>query len=145
MEHYIRMHRTEPEINWDRLIVSHTEHQMAVYQVSFPGTLVMFQFPALGCYGMYRIRSGIHIHFNRRHWGKSMLILAEHTMPYPHYDRCGQQVAPWLLRNWHFVTAEFRAGRERLQKWETLQRHFTAHQVVLNVNMNPLDSTEAFA
>ena len=74
-----------------------------------------------------------------------MLILAEHTMPYTHYDRCGQQVAPWLLRNWHFVTAEFRAGRERLQKWETLQRHFTAHQVVLNVNMNPLDSTEAFA
>ena len=43
-----------------------------------------------------------------------MLILEEHYMPYPHCERCGQQVAPWLIKNWHFNNVACWVGQEKL-------------------------------
>ena len=35
--HRKQMNRTKPEIDWNRLLVSQTRHQIMVYQMSFPG------------------------------------------------------------------------------------------------------------
>ena len=111
----------------------------------FLGDLATCQCPVPRCPGVSRSRSGLHSHFNRRHSGDSLLILQERPMLYPHRDRCVQQVALWLPNNRHFNTAVLLAGREQLWRWETLQQCFAAHQVVLNVNMNPFESTAAFS
>ena len=95
-----------------------------VYPVSFPGTLATLRCPLLGCPGMSSRNSGIHCHFKRRHWGDSMIILEEHTMPYPHCERCVQQVVLWILNNCHFNNAAFRVGQKQLSWQETLQHFF---------------------
>ena len=49
---------------------------------------------------------------------------------------------------WYFlltVCGTFRAAQEQLCWRENLQWCFVAHQVVLNVNMNPLESTSEFS
>ena len=66
-EHHIRLHGTEPEIDWDRLQVSQTEKIRIVYEVSFPNNMKLCQCPFPRCPGTSHSRSGICNHFRRIH------------------------------------------------------------------------------
>ena len=69
MAHLIRLHGTEPLIDWDRLPVSQTEHLPLVYKVRFPTKIQSCQCLFSGCPSTSHSRSVLNNHFRRLHWG----------------------------------------------------------------------------
>ena len=97
MTHRRRMHGTEPEIYWNRLLVSQTEHIPQVLTSLFPKVVYQSQCPFPVCPGSLQTWNSLRNHFNRHHWGYSLQILEEHPTLFPNCERFGSQVilAPW--------------------------------------------------
>ena len=83
-------------------------------------------------------------HFNRQNWGESLRNLEEHPTPLPKCKRCGSQVPPCFLGNWHYESDKFRLGEERRTRRATLKHCFEASQVLIRVNEDPLELAVAF-
>ena len=116
--HRWRMHGTEPEIDWNRLPVSQTEHILQVSEISFLKVVSQRPFPV--CPGSSQTWNGLTNHFDLQHWGESLWVLYENPIPLPKYKRCGSQVPPWRLDNWHYESNKFQLEEEKRIRWETL-------------------------
>ena len=80
-DHFLQLHRTDLEIDWDRLPMSQHECLPQLYEVSSPKTTSKCQRPFQGCPGPSRTRSGLRNHFNRTHWKHRIQILEYNPMP----------------------------------------------------------------
>ena len=89
-------------------------------------------------------RSVLQKHFNTIHWGESIRIPKNHATPFPHCERCDQQMSPWLQNNNHYSTKVCRLGQERCRCWETMQQCFEVNEVTIRVNLNPLEAKKIF-
>ena len=112
MDRHRWLHGTEPSIDWYQLPVRHIEHLPLVYEVGFLTNIQSCQCPFPGYPGTSWSRSGIQNHSSRLHLGFSILILEEHTIPSPYFERFKRQVPPWLLNNFHYNTKAFRLVQE---------------------------------
>ena len=81
MSHQRRMHRTEPEIDWNWLMFSHTEHLPQVYEINFPKGIAQCLCPSFVCPVSSRNCNMLWNHFNRPYWGVSIRILEYHPFP----------------------------------------------------------------
>ena len=63
---------------------------------------------------------------------------------FPKYERCGSQVPPWCIGNWHSESKKLRLGEELRIRWATLQHCFDSRQVLTSVNADPLEPAAAF-
>ena len=142
--HRKRQHRIDPAINWDWLPVSQTDLPPQVFEVSFPRVMTKYQCPFPGCPGSSHTWICLRNHFKRHHWRDSMIILNEHLSLFPHCDRCGRKVLPWILNNWHYTTEQFRLGEELRRQWETLHHYFEVSKLTIRVNPEPLETNSAF-
>ena len=66
--HCLRMHGTEPVIEWNRLSVSHTEHHPQVYDARFLWSTNQCSclFPSFP--GSSHTWNGLQFHYNNQHW-----------------------------------------------------------------------------
>ena len=76
-----RIHGTEPEIYWNRLLVSKTEHHLQVYDVRLLRTTKRCPSPLPGCPRSSHTWNGLHLHFSR------IMIREEHPNPLPKCKR----------------------------------------------------------
>ena len=127
--HQICLHGAEPEIEWDRPPVSPTEHPPQVFEVSFPRFKTKCQCPFPGC--PWSSLTWIYLinHFTQKHQRESLLILKEHPLPFPHSERYGRQVTPWILNNRYYTIEQCRIGEERRWWQENLKYCFKASKV----------------
>ena len=124
--HHQWIHGTDPDIDWDRLLVSQHKNLPQVYEVSFPNTTSKCHRPLPGRLWWFSTRSGLTNHFNRTQWRDSIQILEDHPTPYPHWKRCGRQVTSWILKNQHYTLVKYHIGRDRRRRKETVQWRFEA-------------------
>ena len=85
--HRSRMHGVEPEIDWNRVPASQTEHHPQVYDVSFPRTEKQCPRPFPECLGYSRTCTNLQNNFRSQQWGDIIRILEEHPTPFPKCER----------------------------------------------------------
>ena len=76
--HIHRINGTEPEIDWDRILVSQHNHIHQVYGVRLPKDTDNYKSSFQGCPWSSLTISGLWKKFNRMHWRESIQILEEH-------------------------------------------------------------------
>ena len=138
------MHGAESEIDWNRFLVSHTEHIPQVFDVNLPKGTSQWPYPLPRCPGPLRIWNGLRYRFNFHHWGDSLQILKEHPTPLPKYNRCGIQVPPWRFRNQNYEPKKIQAKEESCIRRMALQHCFKAIWVSISVDAEPLEPVEVF-
>ena len=143
-DHRRRMYGSEPEIYWNRLPVSQTEHITQVFGVSFPKGASQCKPPFTNCPGYLRTWNGLRNHFNLQQWGDSIRILEEHPTPLTKCKRCGSQVPTWILRNQHYESYKYRIKEELRSRRKNLQHCFKASRISISVNSEPLDLVADF-
>ena len=97
-----RIYGTDPEIDCNRLLVSHTEHIPRVFEISFWKGTSQCPCPFSVCPGSSQTWNGLRNNFNRHNWRDRLRILEEHPTLFPKCERCGSQVPPWCLGNWNY-------------------------------------------
>ena len=143
MSHRQRMHGTDPEIDWNRLPVSKTEHIPQVFDVSSPKVTSQCPCPFLGCLGSLRTWNSLRNHFNHQHWVERLRIFAEHLSPFTKYERCGNQVPPCRLKKQHYESKIRAQGELRIRR-KMLQHCLEAIWLAISVNAEPLDLVTEF-
>ena len=73
-----------------------------------------------------------------------MRILEEHPpFPFTKCERYRRQVPHWRLNKHHYNLDKIRLGEECQRQLETPPKGFEAIMVVISVNLEPMDPTEA--
>ena len=104
---------TEPEIEWNPLTVSQTEHHLKVYDVRFPQTKNRRPLPFPGRPEYSRTCNGRHCHFRIQNWGDSTSILEDHPDPLPKCKHCSKQFSSGRLNTCHYASENCKQAEEQ--------------------------------
>ena len=138
------MHGAEPEIDWNRLSVIHTEHLHHVSDIIFLIGTSQCQYPFPDFLGASHTWNILQFHFNWKYWGFILKILEEHPSPFPKCERCGSHVLPWRLNNRHYGSDQCWLGEDQRRWQETLRQCFESSRLIISVNSEPMDPILSF-